>query len=68
MSKQLKFSEYLAEQKPKEKDRYVEIDGVIYDTYVANEATVKLVMDANRRKDFHVIEDLDAYFDKLRSN
>ena len=59
MSKQSKSSEGLNEQDEKKKLEN-------YDIYRANEKIVKSVLEAEKKKDFIPIDDIEAFYDKYR--
>ncbi|MYI89547.1 MAG: hypothetical protein F4082_04545 [Gammaproteobacteria bacterium] len=54
-----KYKQFLEEQKAKE-----ELEK--YDIYSMNEETWKQVQDADRRKDFHPIDDIKAFIERYR--
>ncbi len=53
------FKQYLEEQKAKE-----ELEK--YDIYKVNDKTLRQVQDADKRKAYRRIDDVDAYLDRYR--
>lgn len=59
MPKQKNFKQFLGEQKAKE-----ELEK--YDIYTMNDATVKRVKRAERRKNYTLITDVDEFYDRFK--
>ena len=59
MAELKKFKRFLEEQKAKE-----ELEK--YDIYTINDATVKRVKSAERRKNYTLITDVDEFYDRFK--